>query len=102
MYGGSVISCSTMARARVTIRAAAEPFDLLLLDIKLLDSSGITLYEQLKETNVELAKRTVFITGDTIGRETQDFLERTKNPYVTKPFDIDDVRRLVSKTLLDM
>lgn len=80
-------------------RAVAEAYDLLLLDIRLPDIDGITLYQQLRDARPDLALHTIFITGDTVGEHTWAFLEQTGNPTLTKPFDIDDVRRLVAKTV---
>ncbi|MBI4550942.1 MAG: response regulator [Candidatus Latescibacteria bacterium] len=80
-------------------RATAEKYDLLLLDIRLPDVDGVTLFQKLRDDRPDLARHTIFITGDTIGEHTHVFLERTGNPSLVKPFDIDVVRRLVAKTV---
>jgi len=41
----------------------------------------------------------MFITGDVISADTGEFLKRTKAPYVTKPFNIDGLKKEVSRIL---
>lgn len=52
---------------------------------------------------IEEAGRVVFITGDVIGSDTMDFLTRTKANFITKPFDIEqlkkDIGRILSESL---
>jgi hypothetical protein len=40
-----------------------------------------------------MAKRFVFVTGDTLGSNAARFLEETGSPVVEKPFSRDSVRR---------
>jgi len=61
-------------------------YDLLVADLKMSGVSGIDLYEILKEKRPEMADRTIFITGDTMTEETNDFLASTGRPYLAKPF----------------
>lgn len=79
-----------------------KQYDLVLLDIKMPNTSGIELYYQLKETNPSAAGRVVFITGDIIGADTMQFLSAAETPYITKPFDLRrlrwDIYRLLTKT----
>ncbi|MFC2045672.1 ATP-binding protein [Chloroflexota bacterium] len=63
-------------------------YDLVLLDIKLPGKSGIELYGDIEGINQDLAKKVVFITGDVMGLDTEDFLGKTEIPRIMKPFDI--------------
>ncbi|MBM3182606.1 MAG: response regulator, partial [Chloroflexi bacterium] len=78
-----------------------ERYNLILLDIKMPDMSGIELYERLQKIAPSLARRVMFITGDVMGPETEAFLSQARAPYVTKPFDASklkkEVRRLLSR-----
>ena len=40
-----------------------------------------------------LAGRIVFITGDIMGKDTIAFLHRTSAPYITKPFDGEQIKK---------
>lgn len=74
-------------------------YDAILLDIRLPDSDGTTLYTRIRELRPELAGRIIFVTGDTVSPDTLSFIKETENPYLTKPFDIDKVRQIVSEKL---
>jgi two-component system NtrC family sensor kinase len=78
---------------------AKYAYDLLITDIKMPGMSGQALYRHVKEMDSELAKSTVFITGDTVSAETRTFLQRIDNPCLPKPFSIGDVRKVVERLL---
>jgi len=61
-------------------------YDLLVADLKMSGVSGMELYETLKKKSPDMADRTVFITGDTMTEETNDFLASSGRPYLAKPF----------------
>jgi len=61
--------------------------------------SGPDLYERLHEEGTEFDRNLVFMTGDTMGRSTQRFLEKVGLPYLTKPFSISEFRRMLAKVL---
>ena len=77
----------------------SERYNLILLDIKLPGMSGIELYKEIKRTARTLARRVVFITGDVIAADTRGFLSRAKAPYVTKPFNIEELKNTINRTL---
>jgi len=62
-------------------------YDIYLLDIKMPGINGKDLYEAINEHSPHLIDRVIFITGDTITRSTQDFLDSTSRIYLSKPFD---------------
>jgi len=61
--------------------------------------SGAELYDEIRRIAPSLQKRVMFITGDVISADTGEFLKRTKAPYVTKPFNIDGLKKEVSRIL---
>jgi CheY-like chemotaxis protein len=60
---------------------------------------GINLYEQFQEIAPSLKKRVVFVTGDVMGKRTKDFLTKTKAPYITKPFDAEQLKTEINRIL---
>ena len=80
-------------------RLKSTRYSLILLDIKLPEVSGIELYQRIQKIAKSLTRRVVFITGDVIGADTKDFLTRTKAPYITKPFDTEQLKRDVNGML---
>ena len=82
-------------------RIKGTRYNLILLDIKLPDKSGIELYKHIKDATPSWAKRIVFITGDVMGTDTRSFLSRTRVPYITKPFDTKQLKRDINRKLTE-
>lgn len=61
--------------------------------------SGQGLYEQVEEWLPHVARRFVFISGDTQQPEVREFLERSGRPVVPKPFDVDLLVEAVNEVL---
>ena len=74
-------------------------YSLILLDIKLPDMSGIELYQHIKKIAPSLTRRVIFITGDVTGSDTRKFLTENKAPYITKPFDIKQLKEELTNML---
>src|SRR5262249_26381843 len=54
-------------------RAASEPFDLIICDMKMPNLDGQHLYESLQKTRKTAVKRFLFVTGDVLGAKTHEF-----------------------------
>lgn len=80
-------------------RLSGARYDLLITDIKMPEMDGQTLYQRLREVDADLARRTVFITGDTVSPETRVFLQNVQNPCLSKPFRLRDIREAVERAL---
>ncbi len=78
---------------------AKHGYDLLITDIKMPGMSGQDFYQRVKEMDSELARHTVFITGDTVSADTRNFLQRIDNPCLAKPFRVGKVRETVDHIL---
>jgi two-component system NtrC family sensor kinase len=83
-----------MALARLQERA----YDLILSDLRMPELDGSGLYQAL-EQYPELRQRFVFLTGDTVSRETMAFFEQTGVRWLTKPFRAAEVRRTIQQVL---
>ncbi len=73
------------------------PLDLIISDLRMPRVSGAEFYEELLERHPELARRTVFSTGDTIRGDTTAFLERHGRPCLQKPFSLAELRALLAR-----
>jgi CheY-like chemotaxis protein len=80
-------------------RLMSEDYDVILLDIKLPGMNGIEIYKQLQKRAKSLARRVVFITGDTMSRDTMSFLSRTSAPHITKPFGTEQPKKNIDRIL---
>lgn len=76
-------------------RAIAEPFDLIISDLRMPKLGGREFYEALLGKAPAIAKRVAFSTGDTVRGDTLDFLESSGRPCLQKPFSLAELRSLL-------
>jgi two-component system NtrC family sensor kinase len=62
-----------------------------------LDGPG--LYRELAQRWPALLGRVIFITGDSLNPDTQRFLASIGARALHKPFDLDDIHRIVREAL---
>jgi signal transduction histidine kinase len=74
--------------------AETEPFDVAVVDARM-PGDGLRLLEQLEELP-GLHGRTILVTGD-IGRIRSTHGVGTVRPFLAKPFDMEELARLVEK-----
>jgi two-component system NtrC family sensor kinase len=80
-------------------RVQSEAFDLIISDIKMPVMGGPDMFRRLQQDNNPLARRVIFITGDTVAPETRKFLQDIDNTVLSKPFRLRDVRESVAAAL---
>jgi len=99
-YQVDVVTDARAALQGITrAREMGQAYDLIVTDIKMPGLNGRELYEELKRTEPDLARRVVFFTGDMVSDETIAFLEGTGNRYVAKPLGVDALRRAAREIL---
>ena len=76
-----------------------EPFDLVVSDTKMPVLDGERFYGEVARRFPALRRRVIFVTGDALSREKRQFLESTGAPFLNKPFDLEELRRLVQSVL---
>jgi PAS domain S-box-containing protein len=76
-----------------------QPYDLVISDVRLPGIDGPALYSWIAQHQPELAARTAFVTGDTLGQASERFLAEVQRPLLEKPFLPNDVRRLIEELL---
>ncbi|MEE8537790.1 MAG: response regulator, partial [Acidobacteriota bacterium] len=74
-------------------------FDLIITDVKMPNMSGRDLHGEILRRAPELAGRVLFSTGDVVNPSTRKFFEDTHSQYITKPFKLSDLRRVVRSLL---
>jgi CheY-like chemotaxis protein len=80
-------------------RLKVGDFDLVMSDLRMPELDGAGLYRQLEALGHPILPRVVFVTGDVLGPEAQDFLERTRVPTLAKPFVFSEVRAIIQQLL---
>ena len=74
-------------------------YDLILTDTKMPVLDGVEFYRALERRFPQLCRRLIFVTGDLLDPEKRSFLAATGAPCMEKPFDLDEVRRVVDRLL---
>ena len=104
----TVASCLLENKVRVTSAfdgaaglalAKQERFDLVLLDLGLPDMEGFAVLQQLKEHPEIQSAPVILLTGRNSTAEKVQGFRMGAVDYVTKPFDIAELRARVSSTL---
>ena len=80
-------------------RLADRAYDLIVSDVRMPDGDGQELYRGVGERAPALARRFIFITGDTVSPETRSFLQEVSNPCLAKPFRVREVRETIARLL---
>ncbi len=78
---------------------AGADFDLVVADLRMPKLDGQELYQRVAEERPEMIHRFVFSTGDLVRQETLRFLENVPNRILTKPLDMETVRRVLGQAV---
>ncbi|WP_172331418.1 ATP-binding protein [Mangrovicoccus sp. HB161399] len=79
--------------------ALAGGFALILSDLNMPGLDGRGLYERLLRDRPEMARRTGFVTGDTMSPQARGFLDGAGRPCLEKPVAPGELRRLARAML---
>jgi CheY-like chemotaxis protein len=97
-HDGSTVD--TAADGRHALRQLHEHrYDLVLCDLRMPGLDGGEFYDMLSQHHAYLRKRVLFLTGDTLGAESQAFLEQCGQPWVYKPCNAADIRTAIQQML---
>ena len=94
--GHSVEVARDGGRALEMVRDGGDRFDLVISDMKMPVLDGQELYEEIRKVRPDLARRMIFVMGDTASGEVRAFLERTRSSYLSKPFALEEMERLIA------
>ena len=78
-----------------------QQYDLVLSDTKMPVLDGIEFYRELERRFPVVVQRVIFVTGDVLDAEKRRFLEATGAPFLMKPFDLAEVRRVIRRRLAE-
>lgn len=84
-WGFDTVAARTVAEARALLGCVAV--DLVVIDFRLPDMRGDDFLALLREEYPDLARRSLFITGD-YGEQALSAIEATGRPYLLKPFEL--------------
>ncbi len=95
--GAEVTLARDGAEALESIRRA--DYDLVVTDLRMPVLDGRGLYERVVAERPEMVRRFVFSTGDLVRADSLQFLEGLPNRLLTKPLDVDSVRRVLGQAI---
>ncbi|MPZ22287.1 MAG: response regulator [Dehalococcoidia bacterium] len=95
--GHAVVAAGSGAEALTALSKGR--FDVVISDLKMPEISGPELYREIVASSPDLARRVIFITGDTVNEETRAFVRSVENPTLEKPFRLENLRSLIKQVL---
>jgi signal transduction histidine kinase/CheY-like chemotaxis protein len=90
----------TLLDSRVALRRLEEKsYSLMICDLKMPYLDGPGLYHALVRRDNPMHQRVLFVTGDTMGPRTLEFLKASGLPYLAKPFLVEELKEAVRQAL---
>ena len=93
--GYRVVVAGTGAEGLEHVRA--EPPDVILLDLRLPDQSGLEVYRQLRQIDARIP--VIFVTLAKAADAAIEAMKQGAYDYLFKPLDLDQLRRVVGEAL---
>jgi CheY-like chemotaxis protein len=95
---GHIVESATDGQAALA-RLREDAYDLLLCDLRMPELDGQAFYGLLQQQHPTLCQRLIFLTGDTLGAESQTFLAQCGLPWIAKPCGIEEIRAAIARML---
>ena len=80
-------------------RLEEKSYSLVICDLKMPYLDGPALYRALVRRENPMQRRVLFVTGDTMGLRTLEFLKSSGLPYLAKPFLVEELKESVRQAL---
>jgi CheY-like chemotaxis protein len=93
------VETESSPRAALSRIGDGQRFDLVLCDLMMPEMSGMDFLEALERADRALARRLIFITGGAFTARAREFLERSPNLTLEKPFSPPELRDVVARAL---
>jgi PAS domain S-box-containing protein len=97
---GAGFDVATAESGAVALELLAEArFDAIVSDVRMPDIDGAALWRAVREHHPLLARRMLFVSGDTLSSQARQVLEETRCPSLDKPFARADLLAAVREVL---
>ncbi len=77
-------------------------YALVIIDAEMSGPDGCQIHDLINERFPALRQRAIFSTGDTANAGTRRFLQERGVPYLVKPFDLEEVQRVVEGRIREL
>ncbi len=91
-----VVTCDCGTAGLAALRDG-EPFDAMLLDMKMPDMTGLQVLEQALQIQPSLP--VIMATAITDAKPAVDAMKLGAADYLNKPFDVDEIRHVIERVL---
>src|SRR5712692_2625615 len=78
-------------------RVGARPPDVILLDLRLHDKSGLEVYQQIRQIDARIP--VIFVTMAKTADTAIEAMKQGAYDYLFKPLDLHELRRVVGEAL---
>ncbi|MBI3245675.1 MAG: sigma-54-dependent Fis family transcriptional regulator [Deltaproteobacteria bacterium] len=96
-YTVETVDSGAKAWACLQERPREQPFDVAFFDIRMPEPSGLDLL--LRAQDAQLSTHIVIMTGQTTMANAVEAMKRGAFDYLTKPFDLEEVKALAARAL---
>jgi DNA-binding NtrC family response regulator len=93
--GHQVDDTGDPAQAEALLRRAQPPYEIVVLDLFLGETDGITLLARLEQTSPDL--RVLFISGDSDAVRELRCVQRAGMLFIEKPFSADSLQSALER-----
>ncbi|HVU03186.1 MAG TPA: ATP-binding protein [Polyangiaceae bacterium] len=93
------VEIATDAEAGLDYVIDNDDLDLVFCDLLMPRMTGMDLYDELKRRRPGVEAKLVFMTGGAFTERAAEFLASVPNPKMSKPFDLVELERVVSRAL---
>jgi len=94
---GHEVEVFTSGQEAITRLCSGAPFDVVFCDLMMPQVSGMEVFRRVCEQCPDVASRFVFMTGGAFTQPAREFLERTPLLCLEKPFELRQIRDLVTE-----
>jgi|GEM_PF-1737578 len=94
------VTSVTAARAALELIRQGISFDVIFCDLMMPEMTGMDFHAELLRSAPEVSDRVVWLTGGAFTQRGREFLERVAVEKVVKPFNMDELRRIVARRVI--
>ncbi|MBM4363618.1 MAG: response regulator, partial [Deltaproteobacteria bacterium] len=95
------VSVAGDARSALALIRSSPRFDVILCDILMPEMTGLDLHAALRAERPGEEQRIVFMSGGSFSPAVDEFLARTPNRRLAKPFDLAELERVLGRALTE-
>ena len=95
--GHEVTTAATGLKGLAALETRA--YEVILCDVRMPDLDGPGFYRALERRHPHLRSRVIFLTGDVLSPDAQASFTQVDRPYVVKPFNAREMRRVIRQVL---